>query len=454
MATNSIQYIVELIDKYSPVLNKINEDMKKFKKQQEEASFSIKKLSDNLEKSGKSMIGLGKKFSLRLTTPILALGGNALRLWNEEAQAIEQVRIALESTKGVSGKTLDGLIASAKKLQRETLFGDDTIIGGVTAQLLAFTNIANNQFDRTQQAILNISTRLSAAGDKTMDLVSVTKILGKALNDPVNAIGNLSRSGIQFSKSQKIFIKSLAESGRIAEAQNIILTELEKKYGGAAKAAALAGTGPIKQLWTLIGDSQEGFGKLIMEGISPFIEKLKELAIKVDNLNPSTKLMIIKILALTAALPPLAIFIGSVVFALGYLLTPIGLVVGAITLLSEGIVFLIANWDKIKAAFGEYKVLIYIHAWFILIKNVIVNIIDLFGYFIDKLSSSPIGKLGKIHSSIKENIGEFITAKVNPTVNIGGAVSIDISAAKGLSGIATGRGEYLKLNTGKNMKGR
>ena len=67
--------------------------------------------------------------------------------------------------------------------------------------------------------------------------------MGKALNDPVANLSALSRSGIQFSDEQKAVIKSMAETGRLAEAQTLILDELNRQYGGSAEAAAKADGG-------------------------------------------------------------------------------------------------------------------------------------------------------------------------------------------------------------------
>jgi hypothetical protein len=48
----------------------------------------------------------------------------------------------------------------------------------------------------------------------------------------------------EFSWNRKIMINALQKSGRLAEAQTLILAELEKQYGGSAKkAAAEAGLG-------------------------------------------------------------------------------------------------------------------------------------------------------------------------------------------------------------------
>ncbi len=209
--------------------------------------------------------------------------GSSLKAWDKQVKAVAQVEIALKSTGNLAQKTIQQLKDEASALQKETLFGDEEILAGATAQLLTFTNIAGKEFSRTQKSILDVATRLAAASDGTVDLKSVSLQLGKALNDPVANLSALSRSGIQFSKEQKTLIKSLWETGKQAEAQNVILSELEKQYGGSAQAAAKAGLGPMKQLGNVLGDISEKIGGAIgkhlpgiARGIMSFISSVEK----------------------------------------------------------------------------------------------------------------------------------------------------------------------------------
>jgi len=191
--------------------------------------------------------------------------GKSINAYNQQEQAIAQVEQGLKSTGGTVNRTLNELTASASSLQSKTLFGDESILQGVTSQLLTFTNITGEQFDRTQQAALDVTTRLFGADASAESLRSTSIQLGKALNDPTANMGALSRSGIQFTKEQKDQIKILQKSGRLQEAQAIILTELEKQYGGSAEAAANAGTGGFKQFQNVLGDLSERQGKAFVD---------------------------------------------------------------------------------------------------------------------------------------------------------------------------------------------
>ena len=318
-------------------------------------STAMQQVNRDLTKVGKQMQNVGKTLSIGVTAPIVALGYQSVKAFDIQAKAIAQVEAGLRTTGGTAGYTSEQLQKMASELQNNSLFGDEAILKDVTAQLLTFTNISGKAFAGTQQAALDLATRLDG------DLKSATIQLGKALNDPKANLSALSRSGIQFSEDQKKVINSLQESGRLAEAQAIILAELEKQYGGSAKAAAEAGTGPLKQLSNSFGDLLEQFGAIIADGIKPLVTYLQGLVTRFQELSPETKKIIVIIAAVAAAIGPFLLALGGImtllpgiisgITAMGSAFTlltgPIGLAVAAIGAL---IYLIVRNWDKVKKA--------------------------------------------------------------------------------------------------------
>lgn len=285
-----------------------------------------------MQRFGMNTKKLGKSMTMGLTAPIAALGFTAVKAFDQQAKAIAQVEAGLKSTGATVGFTSKQLQQMAADLQTKTIFGDEEILKDATSQLLTFTNIAGDQFTRTQKVALDLATRLDG------DLKSASIQLGKALNDPIANLTALSRSGIQFSEDQKAVIKSLTESGRLAEAQTVILDELEKQYGGSAEAAAKAGTGGLKQLANSFGDLQEEFGKIIMEFLPPVIDGLKNMLATFQNLSPEVKRFMVIGAGIAAALGPLLIILPSLIQGFMALLSPIGLVIAAVVGLGIAIV--------------------------------------------------------------------------------------------------------------------
>lgn len=361
---NRVVYILELQDKYSRVAAKVNAASVKMERTFARTAKSVKHLSKEMNKAGHAMRSAGKAAQ---TSSLVATGliANSIRLWDKQATSVAQVEAALKSTGSVAGFTLQQLKAEASALQGTSLYGDEEILQGVTAQLLTFKNISGDTFKRTQKAVMDLSTRMK------IDLKSSAIQLGKALNDPSTGLSMLTRVGITFTDSQKTTIKGLQAAGRAAEAQAIILAELESQYKGSAKAAAEAGAGPFKQLWNILGDIQEVIGGVIGTALLPMVAKIKELAVAFQNASPWVHKLTAIVVVLVAVIAPLLSVLGFVMIGLSALVPVAGAVAGAFAILSSaaalawftliapiaiivGAIWLVwDNWSSIVALIGE-----------------------------------------------------------------------------------------------------
>lgn len=279
---------------------KFSADLEQFSSEIQNSSRKIKKLGGDLQT-------LGAGLSIGLTAPILAFGVASVQAFDDSAQAIAQVDAALKSTGGTVGFTSQQLQEMASGLQAVTTFDDDQILREATANLLTFNKITGETFAQAQKAALDLSTRLGG------DLQTAALQIGKALQDPVKGIGALSKAGVSFSAEQKGLIKSMVATNDIAGAQSLILKELNNQFGGSAEAAAKVGTGSFKQLTNQVGDLSEEFGAIIVEGLQPFIEKLKDVVTYFQQLSPESKKVIAVVAGITAVIGPAILAFGTIV---------------------------------------------------------------------------------------------------------------------------------------------
>jgi len=266
----------------------------------------LRKASSSMKKFGRNLQKTGQNLTRNLTLPILAMGAASVKAFDTQQKAIAQVEAGLNSTGQAAGFTSQQLQKMASDLQ--------VILKDATAQLLTFTNIAGEQFERTQIAALNLATRLDG------DLKSASIQLGKALNNPVTNLSALKRSGIEFSDAQIETIKSLAQTNRLAEAQTIILDELEKQYGGAAEAARLAGLGPFQALQMVLSDLSEEFGAIIMENLEPFRAKVEQITTFLQNLTDEQRRTLVSFAGYAAVIGPALFIVGKLSMAIGGLI--------------------------------------------------------------------------------------------------------------------------------------
>jgi len=195
-----------------------------------------------------------------------ALIGSIIRNTAEAEKAFALLTNAVEQNGGAVGRTAQQLSDMAGELQKVTTFGDDAIM---TAQqlLLRFQSIQGQNFDRALQSTLDLATALGT------DLSSAAQLVGKALEAPEKGVTQLQRSGVVLEKSQQDLIKRLVETGRVADAQRVLLDGLEKRYDGAARAARDTFGGAIEGVKNAFGDLLEVKG-----GLPEAIDRLNDLA--------------------------------------------------------------------------------------------------------------------------------------------------------------------------------
>jgi hypothetical protein len=219
--------------------------------------------------------------------------GDSVAAARESIAVDAQLAAVLKSTGGAAGVTADAAKDLASSIEKASLFEDEAVLSGENL-LLTFTGIGKDVFPRATQAMVDMSQALG------QDMKSSAIQLGKALNDPINGITALSRVGVSFTEQQKEMITAMVEAGDVAGAQTLILDELNKEFGGSAKAASDA-AGASEKYRDRMNALKEDIGAKLI----PIQEKFKEVQLAVVN-------------ALASALP----VIEKVARQIGSLLTP------------------------------------------------------------------------------------------------------------------------------------
>jgi hypothetical protein len=170
-----------------------------------------------------------------------------------------QINQLLRTTGSISGQTA----ASIERLSREIGFATLASIREVraaAAQLLTFRAISGDVFERTLRAAQDLaSLGFGSLGSSAVQLA-------KALEDPAQGLTMLRRVGVSFTQTQQDLIRTLHETGRVAEAQRVILANVEAQVGGAGAAAGGGLSGAVDALteeWNLL---TEAWGENIAKG--------------------------------------------------------------------------------------------------------------------------------------------------------------------------------------------
>lgn len=242
------------------------------------ASGTLKNFGNNVDNSNKRITKAAKAGAIALAalaTAAVAFGVKSVKAFSESQDVMAQTNAVLKSTKSVAGVTADEVTRLAKSLQGVTRFSDETIQSGENL-LLTFTNIGKDIFPQATETMLNMSQALG------QDVKSSAIQLGKALQDPILGITALRRVGVNFNDAQKEVIVNLVNTGRAAEAQKLILKELQVEFGGSARAAGETFAGKLDILKNKFNDVQERIGELILKALVPLGIKLLEIGQNID----------------------------------------------------------------------------------------------------------------------------------------------------------------------------
>lgn len=268
------------------------------------------RMGDRLVTAGGIMAGI--------SAPLVLAFRDSLSVWDAQEQALARVEQAVRRTGGVAGFTAAELDRHAKSLSAVTRFGDQDIMSGVTSSLLTFDRVRGDVFMRAQESVADMATVLGT------DLQGLAMTLGEALNDPAEGLSALGEAGIVFSEAQTKLVEKLVETGRVAEAQGVILDEVAQRFGGQARAAAEAGIGPLVQWQNAWTDLKETVGGHVAEMLPTVTGFLQSVAGYFMALPDPMQKATIAFGAVTAA-------VGTLTLAVGALLTVAGPVTLALT---------------------------------------------------------------------------------------------------------------------------
>lgn len=236
------------------------------------ASRTVRGIGQNMS----SAFELGGKIAVGGLLGVAGALGLVIREGMEGERVQAQLNAVLESTGGVAGWSAGEANSLADSLSRVTTFSADAVVGGQSL-LLTFTNIGEDIMPLATETMLDMSTAMGT------DLKGSSIQLGKALNDPIKGVSALSEVGVNFSDAQKEMIEQMVEAGDVAGAQTIILDELQKEFGGSARAAGDTFGGKLTILRHKLMDVVETLGMRMMPALGAFADLL------IDSIIPASE---------------------------------------------------------------------------------------------------------------------------------------------------------------------
>jgi hypothetical protein len=193
-----------------------------------------------------------------------------------EAQ-MKSLDAVIRATGQSAGFTSEALRGQAEQLALATLQNTQGVLEAQRV-LLSFRSISGQTFEDALALSADLSTVFGTSLSQ-----SATQ-LGKALEDPIQGITALRRSGVSFTESQKDVIRQMVETNRVGEAQRLILGEIQKQVGGAAEGEASGLSGAFDTLSQRTEEFGLAMGQVINEN-GAFTDFINRIAEGVERVN-------------------------------------------------------------------------------------------------------------------------------------------------------------------------
>ena len=288
-------------------------------------------------------------------------GARLIDSYEKQALAEQKLITTYKNRMGASKAAAQSTMELASALQKQGVIGDEVALSG--AQALA----TYAKYPSTINTILPAMNNWLAA-EKGMsatqeDAEAKAKILGKALNGNVGALGRL---GIKLTEAQQEILKTGTEEQKAA----VITDALNAKFGGMNAELAKTDSGAIQQAKMTLGDMGEEIGAVLLPAVADLATWIGEnLLPKIQTLiswfqqHPKVATFALALAGITAVAGPLIMIIGGIISAIGAIIPIVTAVAGAFAAVSAPVLAVVAaiaaaiaigvalykNWDTIKA---------------------------------------------------------------------------------------------------------
>lgn len=373
-------------------------------------------------------------------------GAKLIDMSEQQAKAEQKLITIYKNRMGVNKAAAQSTMELASALQKQGVIGDEVTLAG--AQQLATFAKYPSTINTILPAMDNWLAQEKGLSATQEDAEAKAKILGKALNGNVGALGRL---GIKLTEAQQEILKTGTEEEKAA----VIADALNSKFGDMNAELAKTDAGKIQQARMTLGDMGEEIGAVLLPAVADLATWIGEhLLPKIQSLiswlqqHPKIATFALALAGITAVAGPLIMIIGGIVSAIGTLITFAPILAGAIGAISAPVLAVVAaiaaaiaigvalykNWDTIKAKatrvftaikttvmtnFNTLKV--FVTSVWNGIKNAITKPIETAKSVVQKAINKIKGffplKVGKIFSGMK--LPHF-SIKGSPPFGIGG----------------------------------
>ena len=335
--------------------------LKHFNAELRKAKYAnITSLGNSFKTAGAGIRSAGMAASVGAGAMILA--GRKLLQLNATQEQSENKLIEIYKTRmGVNEAAAKSTMELASAIQKQGVIGDEVTLSGAQ-QLATFAKMPAT-VNKLLPAMDNLLVQQKGYNATADDAKNIANLFGKAM---MGQTGALKRVGISFDEEQEKVLKYGTEEEKAAMLAEVVT----QNVGNMNKVFAQTDEGKMAQVRNSLGDFGERLGHVLLPALASVADWLNtsvlpaiEKVVSFLEAHPVIAKIAVGIAALLTVGGPLLIFIGSLVSAIGTIMTiipaiagafsflagPVGIVLAIITALTIAGIALYKNWDTIKA---------------------------------------------------------------------------------------------------------
>ena len=381
-------------------------NIKQFRTKMQEAEKTFKRF-------GQKMQNVGGTMSRTVTAPLMLLGGGAIKAASD-----------FEETESKFDAVFQHLSDGAKDWAAETASAFNRSKGDVMGYMSAlqdtfvpmgFAREDAAEFSKTLTSLAIDMASFNNTSDEEALRSLQSAIVGnhKTMQKYGVVINQTTLGNELMNMGLKDGVKNATEAQKAQARLNIILKGTKDAQGDAIRTSG-SFANSMRGLKGSIVDLGVELGQMLMPHVMKIVEKVKLVVSAFRNLDEKTKMTVLKIAGLAAAVGPLLLGFGKVMViipqiarAMAMLTGPIGLIVGALAMAA---VLIVKNWEKIKNYFvsGDGA------AMFTTIKEIVVQAMTLIGNVV----AVTVKFIQKIWAAIGPDIVKMATGAFNAIAKV------------------------------------
>lgn len=285
MATQVQVKITAFLDDFNKTFLEASKRVTGLGKDVDSTAAKLGRLSNNLESMGNSL-------ALKVTAPLMLIGGIATKNFLEAEKASLALDQALRASGDTTLRNKKSMNDFSTEMQKLTAVEDDTTTG-----LLAFA--------------MNMGLTATQAKQATKDAIGLNRAFGIDLQAGVKLAGGALQGN--YDKLAR-YIPALKNCNTEAQKAAVYQQAMGNAFAQ-AEAYAQSGMGKLENLKNSLGNLSESIGKIIFDAIQPLIGYIQSAVDTFSGWDQSTQKTIVIIAALIAGIAPMLMIMSKAVSA-------------------------------------------------------------------------------------------------------------------------------------------